>query len=328
MRIVDNGADETDRFNGYTWQTRTLEVRPDRLPPEYEAQPHPVPHHAPPRPPMFNHHGPPHHNHPPHPSFNPAPFHGGQGWHPSHHHSRPIPVSQGMHHHFSLPHHGPSPSHPMNMAGSSPIPHSISPGPGFGPGMHPIPLSGQNTGNYQPLGASPLAGSLTSGPGSGGGVNQTRRDSLSPFAHTLSPDSAPPPLVAHRSTSPLSGAPGPSSRPTSSHDHPTASSTDSSQRQGPPGSLGTLPPSVFAGVRSVGSSQDNGAGSDSTPSLTNSKGPTPPLQPKAMPGGAPVAIAMEGLSHQGAHMGPPSTLHDRVVFVSNVSRSKPFRFAS
>lgn len=29
-----------DRFNGFTWQTRTLEVRPDRLPAEYEPQPH------------------------------------------------------------------------------------------------------------------------------------------------------------------------------------------------------------------------------------------------------------------------------------------------
>lgn len=27
-------------FNGYTWQTRILEVRPDRLPPEYEPQPY------------------------------------------------------------------------------------------------------------------------------------------------------------------------------------------------------------------------------------------------------------------------------------------------
>ena len=26
-----------DMFNGYNWQTRTLEVRPDRLPPEFDS---------------------------------------------------------------------------------------------------------------------------------------------------------------------------------------------------------------------------------------------------------------------------------------------------
>ncbi|EJT53086.1 hypothetical protein A1Q1_00093 [Trichosporon asahii var. asahii CBS 2479] len=40
MGSREDAARAIDRFNGFTWQTRTLEVRPDRLPPEYEPQPH------------------------------------------------------------------------------------------------------------------------------------------------------------------------------------------------------------------------------------------------------------------------------------------------
>lgn len=35
--------------------------------------------------------------------------------------------------------------------------------------------------------------------------------------------------------------------------------------------------------------------------------------------GAPLPASMEGLANQGMGLGPPNNLHDRVVFVSNVS---------
>jgi len=40
MGSREDGVKAIEMFNGYNWQTRTLEVRPDRLPPEYEPQPH------------------------------------------------------------------------------------------------------------------------------------------------------------------------------------------------------------------------------------------------------------------------------------------------
>lgn len=126
--------------------------------------------------------------------------------------------------------------------------------------------------------------------------------------------------MPQRVSSPATGV-AISSRPTSSHGAVSNSSEGKSDthRQGPPGSLGPLPAPMFANVKAVVSPAESGAASDTTPTHSHSMGPTPPAQPKVLPGGAPVGIAMEGLSHQGAHMGPPSTLHDRVVFVSNVS---------
>jgi hypothetical protein len=43
--------------------------------------------------------------------------------------------------------------------------------------------------------------------------------------------------------------------------------------------------------------------------------------PPGAPGapGAPLPASMEGLANQGMGLGPPNNLHDRVVFVSNVS---------
>ena len=235
-------------------------------------------------------------------------------------HRPPPPGSQAMQHHFSMPSHGghggfggpggPG-GHPMGMSGSSPMPQSSSPGSSYGPGGMPLPLNGQNTGN-QSFNASPLAGSLTSG-GPHSMFNPQRRDSLSPFPHSNSSD-VPAPIAHPQSTSPaIMGAS--LSRPGSTSGKASPLKTDAS-RAAPPGGLGSLPPPIFGGVKSVVSPADMG-------SERSSAGPTPPIPTKG-PGiiggqGSSVAIAMEGLAHQGQHMGPPSTLHDRVVFVSNVS---------
>lgn len=40
MGSQEDGIKAIEMFNGYTWQTRVLEVRPDRLPPEYEPHPY------------------------------------------------------------------------------------------------------------------------------------------------------------------------------------------------------------------------------------------------------------------------------------------------
>ncbi|KAG7571418.1 hypothetical protein FFLO_00601 [Filobasidium floriforme] len=40
MGSQEDGIKAIEMFNGYAWQTRVLEVRPDRLPPEYEPHPY------------------------------------------------------------------------------------------------------------------------------------------------------------------------------------------------------------------------------------------------------------------------------------------------
>ena len=40
MGSQEDGIKAIEMFNGYNWQTRVLEVRPDRLPPEYEPHPY------------------------------------------------------------------------------------------------------------------------------------------------------------------------------------------------------------------------------------------------------------------------------------------------
>ena len=193
---------------------------------------------------------------------------------------------------------------------------------------------GQNSGpGMQAIGASPLAGSLTAGSGSGpnssaasvSGVNPARRDSLSPFAHAITPDSGVPAAPGPQSSSPALGSAS-GTRPSSGSGRQAAPSPNKLEglngRSGSLGSLASLPPPLFAGVKSVIASSEGvetGIGSQST-----SAGSTPlPGKANAPAPGPPVAIAMEGLSHQGAHMGPPSTLHDRVVFVSKVSENDP-----
>ena len=298
-----------DRFNGFTWQTRTLEVRPDRLPPEYESQPHHNHLHAPPRPPMYTYHNMSGNGHQPYSlPAHMTPSHG-PSWLPGQIPPQRPPVAHGSSAHHNMPGHP-----PMVASGSSPIPGTVSPNLTLG-GL-PLPLSGQNTGNaFQSSASSPLAGSLTTGTtapnqSSLNGLDPSRRDSLTPFAHAIPPETIGAPLPM--SSSPAL-VPGQTSRPSSSAGRPLQSSSPPKGETAPghrapaPGTLGPLPPPLFAGVKAVISPSDNGNASDSSLHV----GPSPPPPP--------VALAMEGLSHQGAHMGPPSTLHDRVVFVSNVS---------
>lgn len=217
----------------------------------------------------------------------------------------------------------------MSLSGTSPMPSGQSPNSAYGSAGMPLPLSGQNTGShaYQPLGASPLAGSLTAGtvPGPSNGLHNTsRRESITHFAHVVSPDVQAPYIVPSSSN-----AAAPTSRPSSSAGRPAAGSPDHGiseldnlhqSRAAPPAHLGPLPPSLFTGVRSLISPTGSGHGPVSSTENSEHIGASP-LLPLIPPQGGPtpLSIAMEGLAHQGPGLGPPSTLHDRVVFVSSVS---------
>lgn len=49
LATAEDAGRAVDKFNGYSWQTRTLEVRPDRLPPDFDntastvSSPYPLP---------------------------------------------------------------------------------------------------------------------------------------------------------------------------------------------------------------------------------------------------------------------------------------------
>ncbi|ORY27376.1 hypothetical protein BCR39DRAFT_560102 [Naematelia encephala] len=320
MGSREDAARAIDRFNGYTWQTRTLEVRPDRLPAEYEPQPHI--HHNAVRPP-----GPFQSMPGPHPSF-PMPNHFGPGWHPPNRPSSHFagPGSQQMLGVMSMPGSGPH-APPMGVTGSSPIPSTRSPAPGFG--SLPLPLSGQNTGSTPyPIHPSPLAGSLTAGvlPSQPNGADLARRDSLSPFAHPPQPDASHAP---HPSSSITPALPQPTSRPPSRTELRGSPHSDAPQAQPqqphrapPPGSLGPLPPPLFAGVKAVISPSESGFDTQSNSSIPAiARGITPP--PHIPPVGPPpaVPINLEGLAHQAPGLGPPGNLHDRVLFVYNLPLS-------
>lgn len=197
----------------------------------------------------------------------------------------------------------------MNLTSSTPIPGAQSPPSVFG--APSLPLSVQNTGltAFHSLSQSPLAGSLTSGTGAAmpASVNAARRESLTPFGASLTSfDSTAAPLP---STSPNMVA----SRPTSSSDSVKPPSPGGS-RAPPPGTLGPLPPSLFAGIKPAP------AVDAMAPAIV---GDVPAQSPNGGAGrlaAAPIP-QLEGLANQGMGLGPPSTLHDRVIFVSNVSRS-------
>ncbi|WRT63540.1 uncharacterized protein IL334_000445 [Kwoniella shivajii] len=315
MGSREDAARAIDRYNGYTWQTRTLEVRPDRLPPEYEPQnhaPHPPPH----RPAVFPFHS---SGHSPYPmAGHLTPQNGWQGQ------GRP-PFPQGAGHSGShgmfIPGLGPNPTaHPMTMSGSSPIPPIPSAqSPSAMYGTLSLPLSVQNTGGqaqpYPQLAASPLAGSLSSGltQPTGPGNYIPRLDSSTPLSHTASPD---PSIPVPRTTSPTPGG----SRPTSSQEKAPTSISPARGDSGlgrapPPGNLGALPPPPFAGASAVVSPTESSQGV--APGV-EALGSSPPALPRVPGASVP---QLEGLSHQGMGLGPPNTLHDRVIFVSNLPLS-------
>lgn len=267
-------AKEVDRFNGYSWQTRTLEVRPDRLPPEYEPQQqaHMPPTRGPPFPFMGN--GNNNHLHPqgPHP-----------GWRP------PMQFGQNQGHPMSMPGmHFPQ-HHPPPHMGGQVHSRSHSPAPPFGPNGFPLPLSGQHTGSMGQLhghmGASPLAGSLSGGAdliARTGSAASVHPNGISPHSLQLGLPRVPSPAIV----------PGFGSRPASSQGQRSVS-PNSSQPPGP-----SFARASFSGVHP-------GPGDIHVPHRHSiDHGHVPHL---------------EGLGHRGTGLGPPETLHDRVVFVQNVS---------
>lgn len=202
-----------------------------------------------------------------------------------------------------------------------------------------------------PVAASPLAGALTGAGASAGGIPNAlpvpaqapgfgldgRRDSTtsksSPFMRYATPGDG---YAAHRheahsksfSTSSTShhplyptqsrgaeggtgalasppfgsaGANGTATGQSSSHAHTSSMSASTSNRAAPPGSLGPLPPNYFAALAGSGSSSSGPSG--------NKVAAAAPHFP----------VQIEGMAHQGVGLGPPQNLHDRVIFVSNVS---------
>ncbi|KAK8844608.1 hypothetical protein IAR55_006455 [Kwoniella newhampshirensis] len=313
MGSREDAARAIDRYNGYTWQTRTLEVRPDRLPPEYEPQSHQA-HQNAPRPPMYNFHNLSGNGHP----LFPLPGHltpqGGPGWLPGQVPGQRPFSGQGGHHGIFT---GLSPGcAPMSVSGSSPLPGGQSPSSIFG--SVPPPLSVQNTGGplYPQLAASPLAGSLTAGAELAPlhGVSTGRHDSDTPLSHPISPD---PNLPLQGTSPPISSN---ISRPPSDHGKLPSNASPSKDSDGltgrapPPGTLGPLPPPLFAGVKAVISPPNAGETVASVAGAGDGAISPPKVQ-------GPLIASMEGLSHQSMGLGPPNTLHDRVIFVSNLPLS-------
>ncbi|KAL1409662.1 hypothetical protein Q8F55_003658 [Vanrija albida] len=293
MGSREDAARAIDRFNGFMWQTRTLEVRPDRLPPEYEPQPHV--HHKP----MFGFMPPPMHNF--------AGGGGGGGWPP-----RPPPQGPPFGGGPFPPHLGPAsshsggPGHPQAFGRSSALANHAPPA---------IP----------PIGASPLAGSLTSGtsaatgaPGAPGNVpglanlgggpggpnwSHSGRDTLAPFGALPVTDQSQLPLPRSKSPGSLATSRLALDRPPSpgNANDDALGRAPGANRIGPPfagGVKNALSPEVgTAPLRRLSGGQD--------------AAPTLPI--------APPTIALNGLAGQAKDLGAPATLVDRVVFVKNLS---------
>ncbi|KAE8538232.1 hypothetical protein D1P53_005571 [Cryptococcus gattii VGV] len=305
MGSREDAARAIDRYNGYTWQTRTLEVRPDRLPPEYEPQSHPIHPNANPRSALYSFHNFPGPSHTPFSIPGHLTPQSGQAWLAGQLSSSRqfsagglIPGGMGV----------PSSSGAVGLTSSTPIPGAQSPPSVFGA----LPLSVQNTGlsAFHALSQSPLAGSLTSGTGTAmpAGANAARGDSLTPFGASLT--------TFDPAAAPLPGNASPNmavSRPTSSSGSLKPSSPGGSRA--PPGTLGPLPPSLFAGIKPAPAGDAiAGAIAGDIPAAQSPNGGAGRLAAAPIP-------QLEGLANQGMGLGPPSTLHDRVIFVSNLPLS-------
>lgn len=135
-------------FNGYCWQTRILEVRPDRLPPEFEQ-------HAPPPPASFAIGG-GYNSAPPPQGFLQPGGHHSQPYPPLAHHSPALnavqaisrtasPYGQQLH---AMPSNGhPTAIGPASNAGSSIFPSSSSTIGGASPALIPASVSGGSSSN-------------------------------------------------------------------------------------------------------------------------------------------------------------------------------------
>lgn len=237
--LLLNTTDVVDLFNGFNWQTRTLEVRPDRLPPEYEPQAgHNAPHGQqmpfqhqqhqgmhPMRQPMYTHfpNGPPFNGqfHPQQQSFfrpSPGPQLGS-----------PMPGGSTSGQPFQhLPHqNGQSPM----MTGAVPQPQNF--------GARRDSQQQLGLAQFQPV---PRAGSFSSL----AGPSDIRRE--------LSPGPPEPtPMGRSNSLSPHVGAAAVGAIGEKPSSGPASSNGSSSGRAPPPVGLGPLPPNVFSKTPSLGS---------------------------------------------------------------------------
>lgn len=147
-----------------------------------------------------------------------------------------------------------------------------------------------------------------------------------------SPASNATPPVAHRDAP--SGTASTSMPRSHSHSH----SASTSSRAAPPGNLGPLPPNYFAALAgatngaggnnsSVGMGNTNGAAAGAGAGVGHGNG-----HGRSHYAGTSAAphfpVPIEGMAHQGVGLGPPENLHDRVVFVSNVSIGEKMAYAA
>jgi hypothetical protein len=227
-----------DLFNGFNWQTRTLEVRPDRLPPEYEPQAG---------------------NTGPHNQQMPYQQQHMQGMHsmgpPMFSQFSNGPQFNGQFHSQQQPFYRPSPGPQF----SSPMPGAINPGQSY----HHLPH--QNGQSPMPTGAVPqpqgFAARRDSQQQLGAQFQSTSRaGSFSSLAgpaevrRELSPGPPEPaPMGRSNSLSPHVGATGVGAIGEKPSSGPASSNGSSSGRAPPPVGLGPLPPNVFTQTPSLGS---------------------------------------------------------------------------
>ena len=207
----------------------------------------------------------------------------------------------------------------MSLSGSLPITSSQSPHSLPGSAGFLLPLMAQHTdGHNNQVGVPPLVGvtnARTQADSSNGLESHSRRNSSTLLSHTT------------RSELPASGdshtavPTGVSlSRPPSSAGNPkSASDFDEhlNPRVAPLGRLGHLPNTLMMGVKPP--SPTNGSLNIMHSSERGTATP-PDIHTTAFGGPHGLPSTMEGLAHQGSELGPLNTLHDRVVFVSNVGR--------